>query len=160
MPIIPFVPKTDQYDEIPFMPFVDKSGMQYPNSDSLDSVEYWKKMSIVFSEYRNHRETKLDSSDCIVHRKHLVFGKESVKYVGKEIHDLEESMICGASKNNSITYENEQEKIRRVIENLTEEKARKLGMSRRTLFYWRRKIRENESIILKNKWRMILFSNI
>ena len=157
MPIIPFVPKTDQYDEIPFMPFVDKSGMQYPNSDSLDSVEYWKKMSLVFSEYRNHRETKLDSSDNIVQRKHLVFGKESIRYVGKEIHDLENSTVFGVSKNDSIMYENEQEKIRKIIDNLTEEKARELGISRRTLFYWKKKIREGKSVKLKNSTKAKLF---
>jgi len=152
MPIIPFVPKIgSNYDEIPFMPFVDKSGKSYPNSDSLDSSEYWKKMSMVFSEYRNHRETKLDELNGIVQRKHLVFGKESIKYVGKEIHDLEESTVFGASKNDSIMYENEQEKLRRIIENMTEEKARELGIPRRTYFDWKRKIRENKPIILKNK---------
>jgi len=151
MPIIPFVPKIGQYDEIPFMPFVDKSGRQYPNSDSLDTVEYWKKMSLVFSEFRNHRETKIDSSNGVVQRKHLVFGKESVKYVGKEIHNLEESMIFGTSKNDSIMYENEQEKLRRIIENLTEEKARELGISRRTYFSLKKKIKNKQQIILKNK---------
>ncbi len=150
MPIIPFVPRSDNnLDAIPFMPFVDKSGRKYPNPDSLDSVEYWKKMSLVFSEYRNHRETKLDSSDSVVQRKHLVFSKESIKYVGKEIHDLEESTIFGASKNNSIMYENEQERLRRIIENMTEEKARELGISRRSLFYWKQKIRDGKLLGLK-----------
>jgi len=151
MPIIPFVPKIGQYDEIPFMPFVDKSGKSYPNSDSLDSSEYWKKMSLVFAEYRNHRETKLDSSDGVVQRKHLVFDKNSIKYVGKEIHDLEESTVFGASKSDSILYENEQEKIYRIIENLTEEKARELGIARRTYFDWKKKLRENKPIKWKNK---------
>jgi len=156
VPIIPFVPKIDQYDEIPFMPFVDKSGRQYPNSDSLDSVEYWKKMSVVFSEYRNHRETKLDNLDGIVQRKHIVFGKESIRYVGKEIHDLEESMVFGASKDNSIMYENEQEKIYRIIESLTEEKARELGISRRTYFDWKKKIKDGKTTRLKIKSRLQL----
>ena len=150
VPIIPFVPKIDQYDEIPFMPFVDKSGRQYPNSDSLDSSEYWKKISLVFSEFRDHRETKLDELDGMVQRKHIVFGKESVKYVGKEIHDLEESIVFGASKNDSIMYENEQEKIRRIIENLTEEKARELEISRRTLFYWNQKLRNGIPLKVKD----------
>jgi len=158
MPIVPFVPKIDQYDQIPFMPFVDKSGREYPNSDSLDSVEYWKKISLLFSEFRNHRETKLDSSDDVVQRKHLVFGKESIKYVGKEIHDLEESTVLGVSKENSIIYENEQEKIHRIVENLTEEKARQSGIPRRTYFDWKKKIRENKSVILKNKLMIKLFS--
>jgi len=43
---------------------------------------------------------------------------------------------------------------------LTEEKARVLGVSRRSLFYWRQKIRENKPIILKNKLKLLLFSNV
>jgi len=158
VPIVPFVPRFDNnLDEIPFMPFVDKSGKSYPNSNSLDSVEYWKKMSLVFSKYRDHRETKLDNLDGIVQRKHLVFDKNSIKYVGKEIHDLEESTVFGVSKNDSVMYENEQEKLRRIIKNLTEEKARELGISRRTLFYWKQKIKERKQLVLKNKIKMKLF---
>ncbi len=136
---------------------VDKSGREYPNSNSLDTVEYWKKISLLFSEFRNHRETKLDSSEEIVKRRHIVFGKESINYVGKEIHDLEESMVFGASKNDSILYENEQEKIHRIIENLTEEKARELRISRRTLFDWKKKIREGKSVKLKNSTKTKIF---
>ena len=157
-PIIPFVPKKGQnYDEIPFMSFVGKSGKSYPNSDSLDTVEYWKRMSIVFSEYRDHQEVKLDCIDSIAKRKHLVFGKESIKYVGKEIHDLESSKVFGVS-DDPITYENEQEKICRIIEELTLEKAVQLGIPRRTYFDWKRKIREGMPIVLKNKLKRTLFS--
>ena len=54
-------------------------------------------------------------------------------------------------------YENEQEKIRKIIDNLTEEKARELGISRRTLFYWKKKIREGKSVKLKNSTKAKLF---
>ena len=156
-PIVPFVPKNgSNWDQIPFMPFVDKSGISYPNSDSLDTVEYWKKMSKVFSEYRGHRESKLNCIDGVAKRKHLVFGKESVKYVGKEVHDLESSKVFGVS--DSITYENEQEKLYRIIEELTLEKAEFVGISRRTYFDWKKKVRERKSIVLKNKLKIILFS--
>lgn len=86
----------------------------------------------------------------------LLFCNESI--ILKEIHDLEESMVFGASKNDSIMYENEQEKIYRIIENLTEEKARELGISRRTYFDWKKKIREGKQIIFKDKLKKILFS--
>ena len=159
-PIIPFVPKNgSNNDEIPFMPFVSKSGKSYPNSDSLDSVEYWKKMSLVFQEYKNHKEVKLDCIDSIVKRKHLVFGKESIKYVGKEVHNLESSKVFGIS-NDSTTYENEQEILHRIIEKLTLEKAESLNISRRTYFDWKNKIRERKLIILKNKLMIKLFFNV
>jgi hypothetical protein len=150
MPIVPFVPKIDQYDEIPFMPFVDKSGRSYPNQDSLDTIEYWKKMSLVFSEYRSHRETKLDNSDGIVQRKHLVFGKESVKYVGKEIHDLESVTVFGASKNDFITYEDQEMILRIKIKKISLAKALEIGMSKSEFYYLKKKATKNKLLNLKN----------
>jgi len=159
-PIIPFVPKNgSNYDEIPFMSFVDKSGTIYPNSDSLDTTEYWKKMSKVFLEYRDHKEAKLDCINNIAKRKHLVFGKESVKYVGKEVHDLESSKVFGVS-DDSLIYENKQEKLRGMIKKLTLEEAESLGISRRTYFDWKRKIKEGMLINLKSKLMIKLFSNV
>ena len=60
-------------------------------------------------------------------------------------------------KDNSIMYENEQEKLHRIINNLTEEKARELGISRRTYFDWKKKIRERKPVVLKNKLMTRLF---
>jgi hypothetical protein len=155
-PIIPFVPKNGSIDEIPFIPFVSKSGVSYPNESSLDSSEYWKKMSSVFSEYKNHKESKHDCVNGVAKRKYLMFGKESVKYVGKEVHDLEASKVLGSSK--PLTYENEQERIKRFVENLTLRKALEIGVSRRTYFDWKKKNREGKEINLKNKLKEKLFS--
>jgi len=145
IPIVPFVPKIDEnYDEIPFRSFVDKSGKTYPNSDSLDTSHYWKVMSKVFSEYRGHRETKLDGTEGVLKRKYLVFGKESVKYVGKETHDLEESTVFGASKEDSVTYVNYQEELHEKIERLTEEQAKLLEIPRRTYFDLKKKAKNGK----------------
>lgn len=38
------------------------------------------------------------------------------------------SAVFGVAEENSIEYENQDEKIRRIIENLTEEKDRELGI--------------------------------
>ncbi|NDB89036.1 MAG: hypothetical protein EB164_09045, partial [Thaumarchaeota archaeon] len=153
IPIVPFVAKNDNPDEAPFGEFIDyKSGVLYPNSNSLDSQHYWKSMSATFSEYRNN------DSDNVLKRK-LVFGKESIKYVGKEINELETSTVFGVSKEDSIEYENQDEKIRRFIEDLTEEKARELGIARRTYFDWKRKLKESKPINLKNMiLRKIIFT--
>lgn len=148
--IVPVVPKIDEnYDEVPFRPFVDKSGKSYPNSESFDTTQYWEKMSEYFTRYREHREAKLDGFEGVLKRRHLVFGKQSVKYVGKEINELEASTVFGVSKDDSIIYENQDEKIRRFIENLTEEKARQIGIPRRTFFDWKKKLREGKPIKLK-----------
>jgi len=147
VPIVPFVHKIENLDEVPFGEFIDyKSGILYPNSDSLDSREYWKPMSKSFSEYREYDEK---NSENILQRKHLMFGKDSVKYVGKEINELESSTVLGVSKEDSIEYENQDEKIRMIIEILTEEKARQLGIPRRTYFDWKKKLRNDTALKLK-----------
>ena len=84
--------------------------------------------------------------------------RKCIHETGKGVHYLEESMIFGTSKKDSRTYENEQEKLRRIVENLTEEKARELGIASRTLFDWKKKIKNNKSINLKNKLKEKLFS--
>ena len=61
-------------------------------------------------------------------------------------------------QDNSVMYENEQEKIYRIINNLTEENARQLWIPRRTYFDWKKKIREDKWIILKDKLKGKLFS--
>ncbi len=89
------------------------------------------------------------------------FGKESIKYVGKEINELEASTVFGVSKEDSIIYENQDEKIRRIIENLTLERARQLGIPRRTYFDWKMKIREGKKIIVKKTaYVKLLHSNL
>ena len=133
VPIVPFVPKIENLNEAPYGEFIDyKSGVLYPNSNSLDSQHYWKPMSKSFSEYRN------DDSEIVLKRE-FVFGKESIKYVGKEINELEASTVLGVSKEDSIEYENQDEKIRRIIKNLSEKRARELGIPRRTYFDLKRK---------------------
>jgi len=57
-----------------------------------------------------------------------------------------------------IEYVDFQKKLRKIIDNLTEEKAKELGISRRTLFDWKKKIKNNKSINLKNKLKEKLFS--
>lgn len=160
VPIVPFVPKgNESLDEIPFGMFIDyKSGILYPNPNSLDSRYYWKPISEVHSEYRKYRETKLYSEN-ILKRKHLVFGKESVKYVGKEINELESSTVFGASKEESVMYENQEEKLRRIIENITEEQAKQLRIPRRTYFDWKQKIKNSIPFTIKKKTLIKLLGN-
>ena len=67
------------------------------------------------------------------------------------------SKVFGVS-GDSITYENEQEKLCRIIERLTLDKAKQFGIPRRTYFDWKKKIKEGKEIILKNKLKAILLT--
>lgn len=71
-----------------------------------------------------------------------------VKYIGKETNELETSNILGTIK--PIEYNNGQKDLKRIIEQLTEKKAKEIGISRREYFYLKKKLHD-ESIKLKNK---------
>ena len=66
--------------------------------------------------------------------------------------------VIPVNSSDSVTYENEQEKLYRIIEKLTLERVEQLGIPRRTYFDWRKKIREGKPVILKTKLKIRLFS--
>lgn len=80
-------------------------------------------------------------------------NQDSIHYIGKESNELDTSGVVGVSLDDTIQYVNHQKKLREVIENLTEEKSRELGISRRTFFYIKQKTK-NSSIININKHTM------
>ena len=140
------------YDDIPYMEFLDyKTGKTYPNSDSLEPQYYWKTLEFALGDYIDHKESKLEGDSGVLKRRHLTINRDSIRYIGKESNELEESEIVGVSKENTVEYVNHQKKIREIIESLTLEKALDLGISRRTYFNLQKKIKENKTIKLKNK---------
>lgn len=153
-PIIPFLSEMgkDRYDEIPYMEFLDyKTGKIYPHEGSLEPQYYWKTLESVLGDYIDHPESKLEGDSGVLKRRHLTINQDSIRYIGKESNELEESEIIGVSKDNYVEYVNQQEKLRKAIGNLTEEKARELKIPRRTYFDLRKKIKENKPIKLKKK---------
>lgn len=150
--IIPFLPKVDkkQYDEVPYLPFVDyKTGVSYPNDTSLDTRYYWKPLSEVMQDYLDHTESKSDGDVGILKRKYLTINKLSICYIGKESNELEETQIVGVSKTNILEYHDQQEKITTMIENLSLEEVLQIGLSKRIYYYWKNKIKQHDTIVIK-----------
>ena len=72
--------------------------------------------------------------------------------VDQESNELEQSEIFGVSKNDTMEYVDYQKKLRKIIENLTLEKALEIGMSRREFFYLKRKLESTDKPLrLKEK---------
>ncbi|MHB8545685.1 MAG: hypothetical protein ACYDAJ_02840 [Nitrosotalea sp.] len=158
-PIIPFLSEMgkDKYDEIPYMEFLDyKTGKTYPNSDSLEPQYYWKSMESVLDDYIEHKESKLEGDFGVLRRRHLTINQGSIRYIGKESNELEESEVVGVSKKDTVEYVNHQKKIREIIERLTLEKALELGISRRAYFDLKQKIRNNVSFTIKKRTLKLL----
>jgi len=159
-PIIPFLSEMgkDKYDEIPYMEFLDyKTGKTYPNSDSLESQYYWKDMGSVLDDYIEHKESKLEGDVGVLRRRHLRINQGSIRYIGKESNELEESEVVGVSKKDTVEYVNHQKKIRKMIEGVTLEKALDLGISRRAYFDWKKKIKNNISFTVKKRTLIRLY---
>jgi len=110
----------------------------------------------VFEDYINHPEAKSDGNVGVLERKHLEIDKNCIKYIGKKSNELEESEVVGVSKEDTLEYVNQQEKLRKIIGNLTLEKVLEIGMSRREFFYLKKKCENNRQITLKEKIMKIL----
>ena len=151
-PIIPFLSEIKRLDEIPYMEFLDyKTGKKYPNDSSMEPQFYWKNMESVLEDYITHKESKLEGNSGVLKRRHLTINQNSIRYIGKESNELEQSEIFGVSKNDTIQYVNHQKKIRQIIANLTLEKSLKIGLDRREFYRLKKKLKSNKSIVLGKK---------
>lgn len=75
----------------------------------------------------------------------------------KRVHDLEASKVFGVS-DDSMMYNNEQEKLCKMVEQLTLKRSLELEISRGTYFDWKKKSREEKAISLKKIREKILIT--
>lgn len=148
--IIPLISFLDEKarEQVPFIDFVDyKTSKTYPNENSLDTSFYWKPLSEVLLDYVNHPESKSKGSVGFLKRRYLQINKNSIRYIGKEANNLEESNIIGDSKDNYTEYP----RIKDSILDIPPNKSYKFGISRRNLINLQNKIRKNIPIKPNNK---------
>jgi hypothetical protein len=148
-PIIPMMPhinpKERRFKEIPYRQFIDyKTGEQYPEG-TMDTRYYWKPLSEVIHDYMEHPESKSEGDAGLLLRWHVKIDDASIHYIGKESNQLEESETIGVEAANNTIYEDPSFIYNKILA-LKEEDALKLGISARTLYYWKAKIREGKNI--------------
>lgn len=96
-----------------------------------------------------------DGDNGILSRKHVII--DNIEYIGKESNNLEETEIMGVSDNDFVIYSDDKDnnktndKIKHFIENMTNEQAKRIGISRSNLFYLKEKVGKGEKIRLKKK---------
>ena len=131
------------------MEFLDyKTGKKYPNDNSMEPQYYWKPMDFVLEDYITHKESKLEGDSGVLKRRHLAINQDSIRYIGKESNELEQSEIFGVSKNDTLEYVDFQKKLRKIIENLTLDKASEIGLDKREFYRLKNKL-ENDKIIFE-----------
>ena len=148
--VIPTLPYLDAKNRecIQYMPFTNYvTGEKYPNS--ADTVPYWKPLSETFDDYANHKETKSGGDVGLLPRLRMKIDKNQIKYVGKEVTNLDATDVLGVSENSEscTVYDNLEEKIL----DIRPRDSRKFGISRSNLISLQKKIRENGVLKLHKK---------
>lgn len=100
----------------------------------------------VFEDYVAHRESKSEGEIGLLERKHISINKSSIRYIGKETNELEESEILGTFEDNYTEYRQiDENKLKQFILGIKKPDARKYRLSERNLTYLKYKIRNNNS---------------
>lgn len=140
-----------RFNEIPYRQFIDyRTGDKYPYEDSMDTKYYWKPLSELLEEYIDHPESKSNGDIGLLQRKFIVVDMGSVHYIGKESNELDESTIVGVNEDSDTIYENSDALYQKILA-MKEEDAAKVGISARTLYYWKAQTREGRKIVLNDK---------
>ena len=138
-----------QRECIQYMPFTNyTTGQKYPNSKSVDTSLYWKPLSQVLDDYFNHKELKSGGDVGLLPRLRMKVDKNLIKYVGKEVTNLDASNIIGVTEDSNCTvYHNLEEKILQI----RSRDSHKFGISRSNLIAIQKKIRSKDSQVKLQK---------
>lgn len=134
-PVSPFL---NNPQEIVHVAFID-----YKTGKMLKGLEYWKPLSDTLCEYANHKESKLEGDVGILKRKHVKV--DGIKYIGKETENIENTGILDLPT--YPIYQNEKE-LKEKILRLSTRDARILGLNPETLRQIKKRILNNQKIIL------------
>jgi hypothetical protein len=147
--VIPTLPYLDAKNRecIRYMPFTNyTTGEKFP--DSIDTVPYWKPLSETLDDYTNHKETKSGGDAGLLPRLRMRIGRNQIRYVGKEVTNLDASNILSVTSDESCTvYDNLPEKILSI----RPKDSYRFGLSRSNLISLKKKIRENVVLKLHKK---------
>lgn len=138
--VIPTLSHLDekQRECIQYMPFTNYvTGEKC--SDVVDTVPYWKPLSETLDAYSSHKEAKSGGDVGLLSRLRMKIDKNQIKYVGKEVSNLDASNILGVTENSDCTvYDNLEARILQI----RPRDSHKFGISRSNLISLQKKIRE------------------
>ena len=147
--IIPTLPYLDAKNRecIQYMPFTNyTTGEKFP--DSADTIPYWKPLSETLDDYADHRETKSGEDVGLLPRLRMKIDKNQIKYVGREVANLDAVNVLGVTQNESCTvYDNLEEKIL----DIRPRDSHRFGISRSNLIAIQKKIKSKDSQVKLQK---------
>jgi hypothetical protein len=147
--VIPTLPYLDAKNRecIQYMPFTNyTTGEKF--SDSTYTVPYWKSLSETLDDYADHKEAKSGGDIGLLPRLRMKIDRNQIKYVGKEVANLDASNILDITSDEScIVYDNLEEKIL----DIRPRDSHKFGMSRSNLIAIQKRIKSNDSHVKLQK---------
>jgi hypothetical protein len=117
--------------------------IDYQSGTIMNGIEYWKPLDALFWDYLRHKEAKFEGDRGILQRRHLKV--RTVVHIGKESDGLEETEILGVRDGDYQVYLDDKAKVKRetvhqsAILSMTEKDARRIGISRRTMYRWKKR---------------------
>jgi len=105
-------------------------------------------LSETLDDYADHKETKSGGNVGLLPRLRMKIDRNQIKYVGKEVANLDVSNILGVTQGAGCTvYDNLEEKILEI----RPRDSHRFGMSRSNLIAIQKKIRSNDSQVKLQK---------
>lgn len=151
-PLAPFVKPAKHAVHNYFVDYNDKT------RHKLRGKQYWKPFWDTFREYLIHPESKFDGNVGVLGRKHVTITK--IVHIGKESNNLDESEVLGTDSDSYHIYEDvtgldsKFDIISGAILRLCPKDAKKLGISKQSLWNIKFKIRVGNSDRISAKLKM------
>ncbi|MHB8371414.1 MAG: hypothetical protein ACYDAO_00080 [Thermoplasmataceae archaeon] len=151
--VIPCLSYSKDINGIEFRSFTDyRTGMTSKDLP-LPSTAYWHTLEDVLTSYVRHDDYKFDYVENRAIRKHLTANR--IRYIGKESNNLDESLIFGIDDNSYLEYSNLEE-FKDWVLLLKPKDVRDKGISERTLYKIKLKIKQGKQLNPKTKIVKIL----
>jgi len=106
-------------------------------------------LSETLDDYANHKETKSGGDAGLLPRLRMKIGRNQIKYVGKEVANLDATNVLGVAQDNDgcSVYDNLEEKILQI----RPRDSYKFGISRSNLMAIQKRIRSKDSQVKLQK---------
>jgi hypothetical protein len=119
----------------------------------LPSQAYWYTLEDILTKYVKHNDNKFNyDSQGTAHRKHIIADR--IRYIGKESNNLEDN-LTGLEDPDYLEYENPED-FKQWILSLKPKDVRDKGISERTLYKIKHRIKEENILNPKTKIVKIL----
>jgi len=151
--VIPCLPYDKDIRGIQNKPFIDYKTDTPSSNLPLPSYEYWYTLEDVLTSYVRHNDNKFDyDSEGIAHRKPIIVDR--IRFIGKESNNLDDN-LSGIEKPDYLEYENSED-FKQWILTLKPKDVRDEGISERTLYKIKHRIKEENILNPKTKIVKIL----